>query len=207
MSRVGDTLTHLLLTEPPTPTGNPIARILDCVARLEAILLVPILGLIVLDGNRRLSEIVIEGVSGKRVLVGSAELALATILLWKTVSRWAKWVPGIMGLGALRACASLLTGGFQNRPLSRIESGLFILYAVATLAFTLGYHSRQPNGVEKAALLIFMISTFPIFMYAGIDPRRSPPPLAIMSVTIGVAALGLARLGVGRHRKRATSAT
>jgi hypothetical protein len=70
VSRVGDVLTHLLLIEPPSPTGNPIAGILDCAAKLEAILLVPILGLMVLDGNGRLREIIIKGVSGKRVLVG-----------------------------------------------------------------------------------------------------------------------------------------
>jgi hypothetical protein len=207
VSRVGDALTRLLLTEPPTPTGNPIVRILDCLAKLEPILLVPILGLIVADGNRRLGEIIIEGVSGKRVLVGSAEIALATLLLWKTVSRWARWVPAFMVLGALRAGGSLLTGEFQNRSLSRMESGLFIVYAVATLGFTFRYHSRQPKGFEKAALLIFMISTFPIIMFAGIYPRKSTPPLAIASVTIGVAALGLARLGVRRHRTSATSTT
>ena len=107
MSRVGDTLTHVLLTEPPTPTGNPIARILDCAAKLEAILLVPILGLMVLDGNRRLAEIILEGVSGKRLLVGGAELVFATVLLWKTVSRWARWVPGLTFFGTLRASGPL----------------------------------------------------------------------------------------------------
>jgi hypothetical protein len=207
VSRVGDTLTLLLLTEPPTRDGGPISRILDCVVKLEAILLVPILGFMVLDGNRRIAEIIVEGVSGKRVLVGGVELALATIFLWKTVSRWARWVPGLMFLGTLRACGPLLTGELQNKPLSRIESGLFIVYAVATLAFTFGYHSRQPKGFEKAALLIFMISTFPIIMYGGIYPRRSPPPLAIVSVTIGVAALGLASLGFRKHRERVTSTT
>ena len=170
-------------------------------------MLVPILGFVVLDGNRRLAETILEGVSGKRVLVGGAELALATMLLWRTVSRWAKWVPGIMGLGALRACGSLLTDEFHNRPLSRIESGLFIVYAVATLAFTLGYHSRKPKGFEKSALLTFMISTFPYIMSAMAYPRSGPSPIAIASVTIGVAILGLARLGVGRHRKRASSTT
>jgi len=88
-----------------------------------------------------------------------------------------------------------------------MESGLFIVYAVATLGFTFGYHSRKPKGFEKAALLIFMISTFPIIMFAGIYPRKNTPPLAIASVTIGVAALGLARLGVRRHRASATSTT
>jgi hypothetical protein len=164
-------------------------------------LLVPILGFIVLDGNRRTAEIILEGVSGKRVLVGGAELALATILLWKTVPRWAKWVPGFMVLGALRACGPLLTGEFQNRPRSRMESGLFIVYAFATLAFTFGYH------FEKTALLIFMISTFQYMTSAMAYPRSGPSPIAIASVTIGVATLGLVRLGVGRHRERTTPTT
>ena len=206
MSHVGDTLTHLLLTEPPTPTGNPIARILDCAAKLEAILLVPILGLTVVDRSRRLGEIILEGVSGKHVLVGGAELALATILLWKTVSRRAKWVPGIMGLGALRACGSLLTGEFQNRPLSRMEFGLFIAYAVATLAFTFRYSSHKPKGFEKIALLVFMISTFPYIMYAGTHPTGNSL-VAIASITLGVAALGLAWVRVARRGARAVSTT
>ena len=134
MSRVVDTLTHLLLTEPPTPTGGTITRILDCVAKLEAILLVPILGLIVLDGNRRLSAILLEGVEVRRVLVGTVELVLETTLLWKTVSTWARWVPAFMVLGALRAGGSLLTGEFRHKPSPRIETGLFIVYALVTFA-------------------------------------------------------------------------
>jgi hypothetical protein len=112
-----------------------------------------------------------------------------------------------MVLGALRACGPLLTGEFQNRPLSRMESGLFIVYAAATLAFTFGYHSRQPKGFEKTALLIFMISTFPYMTSAMAYPRSGTSPIAIVSVTIGVAALGFARQGVGRHRERTTPTT
>jgi hypothetical protein len=81
---------------------------------------------------------------------------------------------------------------------------------VATLAFTFRYSSRKAKGFEKVALLGFMISTFPYTMcaiYADTHPTGNSLPVAIASITLGVAALGLAWLNVGRHRKRATSTT
>ena len=185
-------------------------RILDCISKLEAILLVPILGIIVLDGNRRFAEVILGGASGKQALIGSAELMLGTVLLWMTACRWATWVPGMMGFGALRALGPVLTGSFQNRPLSRVEPGLFIVYAVATLAFTFRYSSHKPKGSEKVALLVFMISTFPYTMYAmyaRTHPTGNFLPMAIASITLGVAALGLARVRVARRSANATSTT
>jgi hypothetical protein len=163
-----------------------------------------------MDGNRRVGETVLAGATGRQALAGSAELALGIVLLWKTEARWAKWVPGMMGFGALRALGSVLTGSFHNRPLSRVEPGLFIVYAVATLAFTFRYSSHKPKGFEKVALLVFMISTFPYTMYATYartHPTGNSLPVAIASITLGVAALGLARVRVVRRGARATSTT
>jgi hypothetical protein len=138
-------------------------------------------------------------------LVGGAELALATLLLWTTVSRWAKWVPGFMVLGSLRACGPLLTGripAYHPQPVSRIETGLFMVYALLTFALTRQYVSRKPKGFEKVALLVFMMGATQAVML-----DRAYPVVAIVCVTIAVAALGLAWRGVGRRVKRSTSTT
>ena len=78
--------------------------------------------------------------------------------------------------------------GYHPKPVPRIETGLFIAYALIASAFSWTYASRKPEGFEKVALLVFIISTFPILF------RDRYPTFVLVSVTFGVAVLGLARL-------------
>jgi hypothetical protein len=55
-------------------------------------------------------------------------------------------------------------------------------------AFSWTYASRKPETYEKVALLVFIISIFPILTFMAY------PTVVLTSVTIGVGALGLARL-------------
>ncbi len=191
MNSIGDTLNRLLLIEPPNQTGNPLTLVLDCASKLEAILLVPAVALLIGFGNLQLAKFLLEGASLRYFLIGSGELILGSILLWTTVTRWAQWVPGIMRLGALRAFISLWTGtipGYHPTPVPRIETAFFIVYAVAAGALSWRYSWRRPKEFEKVSLMVFIISTFPILF---LDRY---PTFVLVSVTFGVAVLGLARL-------------
>ena len=78
--------------------------------------------------------------------------------------------------------------GFHPKPVPRIETGLFIAYALIASAFSWRYASRKPDAFEKVALLVFIISNFPILAFMAYST------VVLTSVTIGVAFLGFARL-------------
>jgi len=111
---------------------------------------VPTVALLVRVGNLQLAKFLLENASAKYFLVGSGELVLGSILLWKTVARWAKWVSGFMALGAFRAGISLWTGtmpGDHPTPVPRIETGLFIVYALTAGALRSDVYVQKAQGV------------------------------------------------------------
>jgi hypothetical protein len=83
--------------------------------------------------------------------------------------------------------------GCRPTPVPRIETGLFIMYALAAGALSWTYATRKPEAFEKVGLLVFIISTFPILTFTAY------PTVVVTGVTIGAGVLGFARLRVERR--------
>jgi hypothetical protein len=171
--------------------------LLEWVAGADSIILVVCGVLLVVDGNLRIGRAAAGTASAFRVLMGSAELTLAIILLWATVSRWAKWIPALTALAILKALFSLRTGrmfSFPDRPLPRTETATFILIAGAILALTWRFIDHKPKPQERVGLLVVLVSTFPLVSFSAHSD------IQIVSLLLGMAVLGLIRWRLTHRR-------
>jgi len=175
---------------------------LERIGNADAILLVPVIGLITLDVGRRLAVLVTEGLShtdidsyARLVLVGG-ELFIALALLWATAPRWAKRATPILALGAFRAFVSLCTGwmSFQREPIPRTESALSLAFIVVAAILAAPYMSRKPNDRERMALVALIFCGLPAIVL------RPQPLVVVVSATVGVTFLGAARMAK-RHAR------
>jgi hypothetical protein len=167
-----------------------IRRMIRYVASVDALVLVPVTALVLFDGNRRIATAALERFSVITALLGTTELLVGVGVLSATVPRWAKWVPGLIGLGALKGLWSVWTGtmfSFPDKSFPRVEAVLFVLYAGCAALLTWRFVNRRPEGHERIAIVVFLVSTFPVLFF------KSQPGILIPSLTIGLAALLLGR--------------
>lgn len=164
---------------------------LDYVVNIEPVVIVPLIGLVLFDGNRRIGTVVLDRFLAKHAALGAVELLLGAILLWATVSRWAKWVPAFVCLAALKATFSVWSGtmfSFPDKPIPRVEAALVALCGGAVALLTWQFVTREPEGHEKVALFMFVLSTFPLLFF------RACPLVAVVSLSLGLAALVFSRV-------------
>lgn len=168
-----------------------VKSVVGCVAEADAVLLVPITALILFLGNLEISMCLREGATVGRLLLGGAGLAVGTLVLWATVTRWARWVPAFMGMGALKALYSTFAGtmfSFPDRPLSRVFAALAVVCAGLAAILSWRFVDNKPEGREKAALLVFMVSTYPVLFF------DKYPVVLVVSAVAALSALALGRL-------------
>jgi hypothetical protein len=172
------------------------SRLLERAGQMEAILLVPLVALLAADGNRRVSAAILEQLSVASLVFGSVELFVGIVLLWKTVNRWAKWIPSFALLGCIKALASLSSGrkfSFPNEPYPRSEAAVVVLFSLLAGALTWRYVSRTPTRLEGVGLLALLVSTFPVLFFGDY------PVVMATSVAVGLLAMALARFESSRR--------
>ena len=86
------------------------------------------------------------------LMVGAAELVAATVCLWLTARKWARYLAAVVFVGAARAITAWL---IAMRP----EAAIGAAYMVAGGILTLRFATRKPTRGETAALILFVLAT------------------------------------------------
>ncbi len=164
---------------------------------MDTILLVPLTVLLLGLGNVQLLRCIRSGVTAGRISISVLALAAGILVLWLTVERWSKWLSGFILGGALKAFLYVSTEwALSVRDTSGERWLLTWGVAVFTLAgaLSLSFHRTRPEGYERIALLVFLVSMFPVIY--GDDVVS----FSVLSA-IGLPALLVARLSLRRRRK------
>ena len=169
-----------------------VASAIAWLGEVDAVLLVPITALLLGLGNLEVALYVRGDATFGRLVLGGAGLAVGTLVLWATVTRWARWVPAFMGMGALKALYSTFAGtmfSFADRPLARALAASVVVCAGLAAMLSWGFVRHKPEGRERVALLLFMVSTYPVLFFDRY------PVVLLVSAAAGLSALAFGRLG------------
>jgi len=168
-----------------------VSKALRRIGSAEPILLAPLVLICTFDTAVRISAILTDGASGRRLVLAGPELSITVLLLWITVSRWAGRVAPLLFLAALRAVFSFLIGteiSYHRYSIPPAESAAAALFFVIGGTLTLRYISRKPSDWEKVALVTYVVFSLPIINRAG------HVSVAVASATTGLVAITVAPL-------------
>jgi hypothetical protein len=135
---------------------------------------------------------------GRHPLLGALAAAALVAIMFRTTQYWAKWLAGILALGALRILGALLFKAFYDLPLDfSLSAGLtWFAYLLVALALTARHASRRPCGLERVGLVCFVVSV------ALATPSGSPVSLFYGLGLLAVTEMAQRFLSYRRHRGR-----
>ena len=175
--------------------ASMLKRTATKIADLDSILLVLGTALLLLVGAFELEMVLDGSASALRLLLVIPALVFGVFLLYITAARWARFVPAFMGLGALRALYSVVTGtmfSFPDRPFSRVSSASAVLTAGLAAVLSWRFVDHKPKGRQPACLVLFLVSAVSALFL------QKHPTAAIAGVVVALSALAVARTRWGR---------
>jgi hypothetical protein len=137
------------------------------------------------------------------LVVGTISLALGVGIIWVTMPRWAKFLPGLFAYAVFGALLAVAGGGFPSRipslQLTRLEAGVMAsLYAACSLmTYRLGSH--ELNLADRLTILAAPL----LLIWAG-DSTQHAAGFEALAAMVGLFGLAWAysHFWVNRPKKR-----
>ena len=132
--------------------------------------------------------------AGHSRILGFILLTLSTLIIVRTMDRWVKVLPVILGIMILNGLLMLVTGHLLNNSSIKISrSGLLIIMVLFVCNYLLssGFTNRKLTFLDRAALLVFV---FTLAWWIAYDTSNTVPSgtLNIREfIVIGVGSLSL----------------
>ncbi len=134
---------------------------------------------------------------------GFGLLSVLTIILYVTVDRWVRWLPGLLIFGVVNSLLGLITHQVPTNPhvvVSAGVAGLLLLFYAVGCVVTYHCDAAHLSGLDRCALLVYLYCMIWPTLVARKDLANVTSDIA-WSVSIGVAVL-IAQFATHRMRTK-----